>query len=70
MDEMIELIAEDAQFLGCEAEVERARTILSGGTAADRQRAVYQDSVQAEKPKEEALRDVVRHLVDSFHDGL
>ncbi|WP_424940451.1 carboxylate-amine ligase [Aliiroseovarius sp. S253] len=70
LDEMIELIGEDAHALGCQTEVERARTILEGGTAADRQRAVFQDSIQAEKPKEEALRDVVRHLVDSFHDGL
>ncbi|SMR71101.1 carboxylate-amine ligase [Aliiroseovarius halocynthiae] len=70
LDEMIELTAEDAEVLGCQAEVEHARTILSGGTASDRQRAVFHDSLQAEKPKEEALRDVVRHLVDAFHDGL
>ena len=33
-------IAEDAQALGCEAEVERAREIVSGGTSADRQMAL------------------------------
>lgn len=70
LDEMIELVKEDAEALGCVAEIEAARHILTGGTAADRQRAVYQDSIQAEKPKDEALRDVVRHLVDAFHDGL
>lgn len=70
LEEMIALTAEDAHALGCQAEVEHARSILAGGTAADRQRAVYQDSIQAEKPTEEALRDVVRHLVDAYHDGL
>ncbi|WP_421704550.1 carboxylate-amine ligase [Aliiroseovarius sp.] len=70
IDELIELISEDAEALGCLTEVENTRTILTRGTSADRQRAVFNDSVQAEKTVEEALRDVARHLVEEFHADL
>jgi carboxylate-amine ligase len=70
IDELIELIGEDAEALGCLAEVENTRTILRTGTSADRQRAVFNDSIQAEKTVKEALRDVVRHLVEEFHADL
>ena len=70
IDELIELIGEDAEALGCLTEVENTRTILTRGTSADRQRAVFNDSVQAEKTVEEALRDVARHLVEEFHADL
>ncbi|WP_432448030.1 carboxylate-amine ligase [Aliiroseovarius marinus] len=70
LEEMISLVREDAEVLGCTAEVENARTILSRGTAADRQRAVFRDSVQAEKTPKDALHDVVRHLIDEYHADL
>lgn len=70
VDEMIELVAEDAEALGCLAEVEHARDIVAEGNAADRQRAVFADAVEAEMPREEALREVVRHLIDEFHADL
>ncbi len=70
VDEMIELVQEDAEALGCLAEVENARAILSSGTSAERQRHVFNDSIQADKSVEEALRDVVRHLVEEFHADL
>ncbi len=70
LEELIELVAEDAQVLGCLAEVEAARDIVRHGNSADRQRAVFRDAVQAEMPVEEALREVVRHLIDEFHANL
>jgi len=70
LNEMIELVREDAEALGCVAEVEGARRVLSEGTSADRQRRVFADSVQAEKPVKEAQRDVVRHLIEEFHMDL
>lgn len=70
LEEMISLVREDAEVLGCTAEVENARTILSRGTAADRQRAVFRDSAQAEKTPKDALHDVVRHLIDEYHADL
>ncbi len=70
IDELIGLISEDAEALGCLAEVEAARDIVAKGNAADRQRQVFQDAVEAELPVDEALRSVVRHLIDEFHVGL
>jgi len=70
VDELIELLREDAEALGCLPEVEAARQILERGTSADQQRQVYKDAVEAELPVEEALRDVVRHLISEFHAGL
>ncbi len=66
-EELINLVREDAEALGCIEEVEGARRILVSGTSADRQRMVYADSLQAEKSIDEALRDVVRHLIEDFH---
>lgn len=42
IDEMLQLVAEDAAALDCEAEVAHARTILKGGTSADRQRTIVE----------------------------
>ncbi|MDU8929167.1 carboxylate-amine ligase [Alisedimentitalea sp. MJ-SS2] len=70
IDDMIELTAQDAEALGCVAEVENARNILTQGTAADRQRAVFEDAIEAEYTREDALKAVVRHLVEEFHADL
>jgi glutamate---cysteine ligase / carboxylate-amine ligase len=70
VEEMIALVTEDAEALGCLAEVERAREIVAGGNSADRQRQVFRDAIEAEAPVEEALRDVVRNLIGEFHADL
>ncbi|MDA5093926.1 carboxylate-amine ligase [Aliiroseovarius sp. KMU-50] len=70
LEDMIELVEEDAEALGSTQELEAAREILTRGVAADRQRAVFLDSVEAEKPVNEALKDVVRHLIDEYHADL
>jgi glutamate---cysteine ligase / carboxylate-amine ligase len=70
VEELIDLVREDAEALGCLAEVEGARDILVTGTSADQQRQVYQDAIEAELPVEAALRDVVRYLIDEFGAGL
>lgn len=70
VEEMIDLVHEDAEALGCLAEVEGARAMIVSGTSADRQRAVFNDSVQADKPAAEALCDVVRHLIAEYHADL
>ena len=41
LDELIELLAEDAAF-GCVAEMGHARNIVERGTSADRQLARYE----------------------------
>jgi carboxylate-amine ligase len=70
VEEMIELTAEDAEAMGCTAEIENLRTILKRGNSADRQRAVYQDALHAEDTQPDALKAVVRHLIEEYHHDL
>ncbi|MBU2941739.1 carboxylate-amine ligase [Shimia thalassica] len=68
--EMVELVEEDAAALSCLAEVENSLAVLTTGTSADQQRAVYHDAVQAEYSHDEALQKVVSHLIEQFHVDL
>ena len=70
VNEMIELLEPDAAKLGCLAEIERAREIVTGGNSADRQRAVYISALEAGKTKDDALREIVRHLIQEYHVDL
>ncbi|MFV0333391.1 MAG: carboxylate-amine ligase [Tropicimonas sp.] len=69
-EEMIGLLEEDAEALGCLAEVEGVRGIVAEGNSADRQRAVHRDRLAAGEDMESANRAVVRYLIEAFHDGL
>jgi len=68
--ELIDLVSEDAEILGCRAEVESLTKIIERGTGADRQLACYQSALDGGAEKPEALRDVVRLLVNEFGEGL
>ncbi len=57
IDELLDVLGEDAAALGCEAEIARLREIVSTGTSADRQRQVAAKG---------DLSDVVAHLIDEF----
>ncbi|WP_457648838.1 carboxylate-amine ligase [Profundibacter sp.] len=70
VQEMIELLAQDAEALSCTAEIENALQITKNGSSADRQRATYQAAIEAGKSKDDALRDVVRHLIEEYHADL
>ena len=71
LDEIIELVAEDAKAFGCEAEVAAARDILTRGTSAHRQLAVYRDGAGAgRQPAGEALQVVVDMLIEETLKGL
>lgn len=70
VEELIELVGEDADALGCRAELEGLRRILAEGTSADRQRQVYHAALHADMGTDAALREVVKHLVDEFHADL
>jgi carboxylate-amine ligase len=69
-DELLGLIAEDAEALGCLAEVTRIREIAAEGTGADRQRAVRDARLAAGDDPETAMRAVVAQLVEEFREGL
>ncbi len=64
MEELLELVAEDAEALKCESEIDRARAIIAEGTSAHRQVKVYDDVLAAGGDKEEALKAVVDLLVE------
>ncbi|MFX0540561.1 carboxylate-amine ligase [Roseovarius sp. S4756] len=70
MDEMLELIEEDAAHFNSASEVAHARSMASQGTSADRQRRTFEAAATAGKDREAALREVVAHLIEEFHDGL
>ncbi|KRS18347.1 carboxylate-amine ligase [Roseovarius indicus] len=70
VEEIIELIREDAQHFGSLEEVETAQEIVQGGTSSSRQRQVYLDALEAGDDNEHALQAVVRHLVDEYHADL
>jgi carboxylate-amine ligase len=63
LDELIDLVREDADALRCTAEVEHARTILARGTSAHRQVARYNDARARGASEREALRAVVDFLI-------
>ncbi len=70
IDELIEMVREDATEIGCIAEVERARQIISGGTGADRQLTVLEEELGRGVPREDAMRTVVDMLIKETVAGL
>lgn len=64
VDELIELLAEDAEALECLPEVEHLREIVRRGNSADRQIATYERSVDEGASVHEALQSVVDFLID------
>jgi len=70
LDELIELVDEDARELGCLAEVVRARDIVSGGTSADRQLATYRAAISTNRGERDALVAVVDELIADTRAGM
>lgn len=63
MEELLEIIHEDAVALGCVKEIEHVRHILAHGTSAHHQLRVHADAVADGATEEEALRAVVDYLI-------
>lgn len=64
MDEIIELLREDAEHFNCVKELEHMRTILREGTSAHRQVAAYEQAIAQGKEHEQALHAIVDLLID------
>jgi len=64
IDELLELVAEDAEALGCVADVGRCRDIIQRGTSAHRQLAVFTAAVNDGASRDEALQAVVDMLIE------
>ncbi|UCC51556.1 MAG: carboxylate-amine ligase [Anaerolineaceae bacterium] len=69
MEELLDLLDDVVDDLGSRQEVEYVRTILEKGSSADRQIAVYQ-AHGGDENREEALQEVVDHLVRETQLGL
>jgi glutamate---cysteine ligase / carboxylate-amine ligase len=70
LDELIDLVHDDAQVFGCEAEVAAARDILKRGTSAHRQLAAYKAAIDQGASTHEALQVVVDMLIEDTVKGL
>ena len=70
LDEILELTSEDAEALGCEAEVANVRQILGRGTSAHRQLKAHELALAAGSSNEDALKAVVDTLIADTADGL
>jgi glutamate---cysteine ligase / carboxylate-amine ligase len=70
VDELIDLTGDDASALVSGPELAHLRDIVSGGSSADRQRAVYRASIAAGADDDEALKAVVGGLIAEFSQGL
>ena len=64
VEELIELIRDDAAEFGCEREVAHAREIAANGTSATRQTALYQKRVAEGANEKDALKAVVDMLAE------
>jgi carboxylate-amine ligase len=64
LEELFELVAEDAAYFGCTAEVAHARAILHRGTSADRQLARYEAVKALGGSEHAALVAVVDEIVE------
>jgi glutamate---cysteine ligase / carboxylate-amine ligase len=63
LKKLADVLGEDADALGCRKEFERWPTVLSEGTAADRQIAIYDEARAAGVSRMGALRQVMSWLV-------
>ena len=64
LEELFDLVAEDAAYFGCAAEVAHARTIVERGTSADRQLARFEAVKALGATKQAALVAVVDGIVE------
>jgi carboxylate-amine ligase len=70
LEELIVMIREDAEELGCLNEVLHARDIVAHGTSAHRQLADYHGAIAAGETPENALKKVVDGLIAETVSGL
>jgi carboxylate-amine ligase len=64
LEEMIGLVREDAEALGCTEEIEGLRRIVERGTSAHRQLEIYHAARAAGADESAALRAVVDWLIE------
>jgi glutamate---cysteine ligase / carboxylate-amine ligase len=70
IEEIIGLVREDAEALGCLDEVLHARTIIKRGTSAERQIKVFETAKEAGDDTSAALKKVVDQVLQETVTGL
>jgi len=70
LEELLELVAQDAEELGCSTEIVKLRDIVTSGNSADRQRAVLKAATDEGADDTEAMRAVVDSLIEETVSGL
>jgi carboxylate-amine ligase len=70
LEEMLELVKEDAEAIGCAADIAHARTILKRGTSAHRQVKVFEAARARGASEREGLNAVVDWLIRETASGL
>lgn len=63
LDELLSLLAEDAEALDCQTELAQARTILERGTSAHHQTRIHREALAAGATNGDALKAVVDWLM-------
>ena len=68
LEEMIELVKEDADALGCMREIDHARHIVRHGTSAHRQTNAYNQALAEGRSEAGAQKAIVDMLIaDTMH---
>jgi len=70
LEELLEIVSEDAEIVGCVEEIEHTRTILERGTSAHEQIRIYDSAISEGASDREALHRVVDWLIDETVAGL
>ena len=63
IDELIDLVKEDAQELACVKEVQNIKNIYKNGTSADKQIKIFNNEIKKSGDKKIALENVVKFLI-------
>ena len=67
IDELIDLVTEDAECLGCADELHALRARMADGSSAYRQRKVFTSAMDKGEDRDMALEYVVAHLIKEYH---
>ncbi len=63
VDELIELLREDAKKLGTIKQLNHLKTIIKRGTSSDKQREIFQTAIRNGASKQEALKQIIDFLI-------
>lgn len=66
VEELIDMLAPEAEMLGCHRELLHARQIVRDGTSSEKQRKILEQALKEGLPRSEAMAAVVDHLISEF----